>query len=64
MIKLHRFNGEEFFLNENHIEIMEAHPDTVITLSNDRKYLVRESIDEVIDLIRQFVRDTEARSRG
>ncbi len=63
MIKLHRFNGEEFLLNENHIEIMEAHPDTVITLTNDRKYLVRESVDEVIDLIRQFIRETEMRFR-
>jgi len=64
MIKLHRFNGEEFFLNEAHIEIMEAHPDTVITLTNDRKYLVRESVDEVIGLIRQFISDTEKSFRG
>jgi acyl-CoA-binding protein len=31
----------------------------VNTLSTTAKYLVRESVDEVIDLIRQFISETE-----
>lgn len=53
MITIHRINGEEFILNEKHIEIMEARPDTVITLTNDRKYVVKESVSEVLELIRE-----------
>lgn len=54
MIRLHRLNGEEFTLNERHIEIIEETPDTVITLTNDHKYVVKESIDEIIELIKKY----------
>ena len=54
MIKLHRLNGEEFILNPNHIELIEERPDTVITLTNDRKYVVKERAEEVIDLVIEF----------
>lgn len=56
MIALHRLNGEEIFLNHHHIEIMEEKPDTIITLSNDKKYLVKEPIDEIIKKIEEFNR--------
>ncbi len=49
MITLHRLNGKEFVLNAEHIKFVEATPDTVITLSqNDEKFMVKESVDEVI----------------
>lgn len=51
MIELHKFNGEPFILNSYHIEIIESKPDTVITLTNDRKYIVKESADEVVEKI-------------
>ena len=56
MIILHRINGEEFLLNSNHIEIIEEKPDTVITLTNEKKYLVKESINEIIEEIRIYQR--------
>lgn len=55
MIQLHRLNKTSLFLNHRHIETMEANPDTtVITLTNDRKYVVRDSVGEIIDRIIQF----------
>ena len=54
MIRVHRLSGEEFVLNAHHIEIMEEKPDTVITLTNDRKYIVKESIEEIIALIAAY----------
>lgn len=48
MIKLTRLNGSEFVINCDHIEVIEATPDTVITLTNEHKWVVRESPDEVI----------------
>ncbi len=56
MIELHRLNGEEFILNSHHIETMETKPDTVITLTNDRKYIVKESAEEVVELVIGFNR--------
>lgn len=52
MIKLHKLNGDEFILNSSHIEIIETKPDTVITLTNDRKYLVKESVADIIELMK------------
>jgi flagellar protein FlbD len=54
MIKLHKLNGDEFILNSSHIEVIEAKPDTVITLTNDRKYLVKEGAEEIIELVKTY----------
>ena len=43
MIQLTRLNGTEFLINCDHIEVVEATPDTVITLQNDHKWVVRET---------------------
>ncbi len=51
MIKLHKMNGDEFLLNPWHIETVEERPDTVITLTNDRKYLVKEKAEEIVRLV-------------
>ena len=42
MIKLSRLNGDEFVLNCEMIETVEATPDTVISLINGKKYIVSE----------------------
>ena len=54
MIELTRFNGERFFLNAELIETVEALPDTIITLFNGRKYMVRESSSDVFEKIMDF----------
>jgi len=56
MIVLHKLNGDEFILNSNHIETVEARPDTTITLTNDRKYLAKESVEEVLERVRAYHR--------
>lgn len=48
MITLHKLNDEIFILNAFHIETIESRPDTLITLTNDRKYIVKETPQEVI----------------
>ena len=54
MIKLHRLNGSEFYLNPDHIELIEKTPNSVITLTNGHKYVVSETVDEIIDRIIEF----------
>ncbi|PWI58193.1 flagellar FlbD family protein [Sulfoacidibacillus thermotolerans] len=56
MIHLTRMNGISFHLNAIMIEVIEATPDTVITLVSGRKYIVREHADEVIDQITRYYR--------
>ncbi|MDE3075801.1 MAG: flagellar FlbD family protein [Chloroflexota bacterium] len=56
MISLTRLDGSEFVINADLIEIVEATPDTVITFAHDKKVLVRESPQEVIQRIIDFRR--------
>lgn len=51
MIKLTRLNNAQFAVNCDHIETLEANPDTVVTLVNGHKYIVREKVDDIIDQI-------------
>ncbi|HOA55560.1 MAG: flagellar FlbD family protein [Clostridiaceae bacterium] len=54
MIKLTRLNGSVYVLNSSLIETVEAMPDTIITTVDGRKYVCKESVDEVIEKIIQF----------
>lgn len=54
MISLTALNNVKFYLNEDNIEKMEAVPQSVITLSNGKKYLVAESNKEIVDKIIKF----------
>lgn len=47
MIPLTRLNGERFFLNFDLIEVIEACPDTVITLTSGKHLLVKETPDQI-----------------
>jgi len=51
MILLTRLNGQTFALNPHQIEIIEETPDTVITLISGQKYVVKEPLDKIIELI-------------
>ncbi len=48
MIALKRLNGQEFVLNADLIETLEVTPDTVITLTNGKKIIVRNSLEEIV----------------
>jgi flagellar protein FlbD len=54
MIKLTRLNGSVYVLNSDMIEMIEATPDTVISISETKKYICKESVEEVIDKIIEF----------
>ena len=41
-------------LNAIYIELIESFPDTTITLTNGRKYVVRESEDSVYERVKDF----------
>lgn len=56
MIEMHRLNGEPFWVNHNLIETMEKTPDTVLRLTTENRYIVKESIEEVVEKIVQFNR--------
>ncbi|HBM81499.1 MAG: flagellar FlbD family protein [Clostridiales bacterium] len=56
MIKLTGLSGKEFYLNCDLIEKLEVTPDTVVTTTTDKKFIVRESPDVIIQRIINFRR--------
>ena len=54
MIRVTRLNGEQFALNPDLIERVEAHPDTVVFLVEGTRYVVTESVDTVMRDIREY----------
>ncbi|MGE4159524.1 MAG: flagellar FlbD family protein [Planctomycetota bacterium] len=48
MIKVTRLNGKEFVLNAEMILMVEATPDTVVTMRGGEKYVVKEGVEDVV----------------
>ncbi|TGK82064.1 flagellar protein [Leptospira noumeaensis] len=51
MVILHRLKGAEFVLNADLIETIDANPDTIITLVNEKKFIVQEPVAEVVEKV-------------
>ncbi len=51
MIELTRLNGKPMVVNSDLIKTVEASPDTMLTLINGEKLIVREEIGEVVERI-------------
>lgn len=64
MIVFTRLNRGAIAINPDLIERVEATPDTVITLVDDKKILVAESLEQVIDLITDYRAYVIARSNN
>ncbi len=57
MIEVTKLNGSPFLLNSDLIETVEETPDTVITLVNGKKIIVKECRQEVKNLVKSYKRD-------
>ena len=51
MIELTRLNGNPILLNSDLIKTAEASPDTMLTLINGEKLIVREELDEIVERV-------------
>jgi flagellar protein FlbD len=51
MIELTRLNGNPMVLNSDLIKTAEASPDTMLTLINGEKLIVREDCNEVVERV-------------
>ncbi|MBN2290113.1 MAG: flagellar FlbD family protein [Candidatus Glassbacteria bacterium] len=56
MIAVTRLNGQQFVVNAELIELVESTPDTIVSLTTGKKYMVKETVNEVIDRIMQYRR--------
>ena len=56
MIRLTRLNSHALTVNSDLIKFIENAPDTMLTLTNGEKIVVRESADEVVRKVVEFRR--------
>jgi flagellar protein FlbD len=56
MVRLTRLNNQPIVVNSDLVKFVEQAPDTLITLVNGEKFMVRESCEEVIARIIEFRR--------
>ncbi|MCR5032844.1 MAG: flagellar FlbD family protein [Lachnospiraceae bacterium] len=57
MIEVTKINGVKILINEDLIEVVEETPDTVITLTTKRTIIVKESRQEIKNLVKLFKKD-------
>lgn len=54
MIRLTRLNDEEFIINCRQIERVESIPESNVILISGKHYVVKESIDEIINRVIEY----------
>ncbi len=57
MIDLTKMSGSEVTINADLIETVEETPDTVITLTTGKKFIVKESRQQVKNLVKSYKRE-------
>ncbi|MFU0823742.1 flagellar FlbD family protein [Clostridium sp.] len=56
MINVTGLNNKQMYLNSDHIEKIEQVPETIITLTNGKKYIVLETPQEIINRVIEYKR--------
>jgi len=54
MIRLTKLNGQEIVINDDLIEFVESTPDTIISLVDGKRIMVRETPDDIINRVAEF----------
>ena len=57
MIEVTRLNGTVVMINPDYIECVEETPDTVLTMTTGRKLIIKESRQEVKNLVKSYMRE-------
>ncbi|MCI9438568.1 MAG: flagellar FlbD family protein [Lachnospiraceae bacterium] len=54
MIEVTKLNGTKILVNPHLFEVVEETPDTVITLTTGKKIIVKESRQEIKNLVKSY----------
>ena len=57
MIEVTKINGTKILINPDLMELVEETPDTVITFTTGRKIIVKESRQEIRNLVKLYSKD-------
>lgn len=57
MIFVTRFDGKKIVVNADLIEMIEATPDTILTTTTGKKITVKENLEEVVKLVKNYKKE-------
>ncbi|MDF2722984.1 flagellar FlbD family protein [Paenibacillus flagellatus] len=57
MIPVTRLNGSKLTINALLIETIEETPDTLITLTTGKKFIVTEKVSDVVSLVKAYMQN-------
>jgi len=57
MIEVTKMNGQKVLINPDLMETVEETPDTVISLTTGRKIIIKESRQDVKNLVKSYRKD-------
>ena len=57
MLEVTKINGQKILINPDLIEVIEETPDTVISFFTGRKIIVKESRQELKNLVKSYRKD-------
>ena len=60
MVEVTKINGVKVLVNPDLIELVEETPDTVITFTTGRKIIVKESRQEINNLVKSYRKEISA----
>ncbi|MBP7792964.1 MAG: flagellar FlbD family protein [Candidatus Goldbacteria bacterium] len=58
MIFVTRFDGKKIVVNADLIEMIESIPDTILTTTTGKKITVKENLEEVVKLVKEYKKET------
>ncbi len=56
MIEVTKLGGERIMVNADHIECVEAQPDTALVLTNGKRFVIRDTVAEVVQKVVAYQR--------
>ena len=57
MVEVTKLNGQKILVNPHLFEVVEETPDTVLTLTTGRKIIIKESRQEIKNLVKLYRKD-------
>ena len=64
MIELTKLQDQKIVVNAELIEFVESTPDTMITTTSGKKLIVKESVEEVIEMVIKYRRRCRPETRA
>ncbi len=56
MIEVRKLNDQAIIVNAELIEFIESTPDTLLTLTTGKKFVIKDTVDEIISKVIQYRR--------